>query len=188
MSNSVILFVLRQLFLSGSFEADLELGFKQFNASYTSHVTFDSTLPQWTIRARSINSTLFERLDSHWVRCIDVPGCVAHLSSSAGLIVCCLFQVMTPVGGGTAVEFNLAFTLGPGSGLLRPVVNSVLGDVAAQQVEAFQRRAQALVASGALPAPGLVGRGPHGTRIQDHHRRVGVSSTGSPLTGRILQR
>lgn len=54
-----------------SFEADLSIGFQSFYGTYTSLVTYKRLIESdWTISAKSIDSSLFEKMDSNWVSTI----------------------------------------------------------------------------------------------------------------------
>ncbi len=128
---------------SNSFEADLSIGFESFHASYTSVVDFQKEVPPWTIQATAKNSTLFSTMNSGWG--------------------------FKPVSGGryTDIEFEITFEVGPSSVLLGPVVRSVLKDVAARQVAAFEQRCREVVAKQRARPPQRGGPSPVTGRIFD---------------------
>jgi ribosome-associated toxin RatA of RatAB toxin-antitoxin module len=50
------------------FDAELVIGFKAFNSAYTSRVSWHQEGPVWRVVAKSIDSRLFDTMDSYWVR------------------------------------------------------------------------------------------------------------------------
>lgn len=78
----------------------------------------------------------------------------------------------------TDIDFTIEFEIGAGSVLLKPVVDSVLGDVASQQISAFEKRCVLITEKQKTL---LTGNGSYDARSKR-------PSNASPLTGRILSR
>ena len=55
-----------------AFDAELVIGFKAFNSAYTSRVTWQRDGPVWRVVAKSIDSRLFDTMDSYWVSKLDM--------------------------------------------------------------------------------------------------------------------
>mmetsp|Transcript_3002 Transcript_3002/g.6033 ORF Transcript_3002/g.6033 Transcript_3002/m.6033 type:complete len:234 (-) Transcript_3002:232-933(-) len=154
----------------GCFEADLAIGFKSVNASYTSRVSFErgseseaisSESPNvvpWRIDAVSVGSTLLNTMDCHWV--------------------------FHPLEGGnrTDIDFAISFEVAGGSWVIQSVLDTVFEDVANSQVSAFEERCREILAESRknkLLACDINGGGP---------LSAGLFATGGPVTGRILER
>ena len=98
-------------------------------------------------------------------------------------------------GETTEVDFQIEFEIGPGSHSLEPVIQQVLGNVAAMQVSAFEDRCLVLAEQQRDGQPARGGGvdilGSHGNNLRDVYKgeeEPQPSRWPSPITGRILQR
>jgi len=153
------------------FEADLAIGFKAFNASYTSRVSYargsengpDTSRTQhspvpWRIDAVSVGSSLFSKMDCHWA---------FHPAS----------------GDRTDVEFTIAFEVAGSSWGLQSVLDAVFEDVANAQVSAFEERCRRVLSENRRHGGSFLGGARAGGPLSE-----GPLTTGGPIRGRILDR
>ena len=149
------------------FEADLAIGFKAFNASYTSRVSYargsengpDASMPvPWRIDAVSVGSSLFSKMDCHWA---------FHPTS----------------GERTDVEFTIAFEVAGSSWGLQSVLDAVFEDVANAQVSAFEERCRRVLSENRRNGSSALGGVRAGGPLSE-----GPLTTGGPIRGRILDR